>query len=117
MEILKVTKDEVSGLISITFNPEEILAAKAYFKSLFDDNRKDDTNYSTDCNNPGCENGCTCNQKYPEPTPEFDNITTYYSEPPTAEYRDPAMEETISESEPPKDDTWQSPSDFEGAAV
>lgn len=61
MEILKVSMDEVSKLITITFHPTEILEAKKFFKELFSDDNEE-------CGACSC-NPCMCgtDQQYQEP--------------------------------------------------
>ena len=63
MEILKVSVDEQSKLITITFSPDEILAAKSFFKELFSDDDQNEE-YVEGCGNCNC-NPCVCQPEMP----------------------------------------------------
>ncbi len=41
MEILKVSMEEATGLVTVVFHAEKVLEAKAFFKELFGDEREE----------------------------------------------------------------------------
>ena len=86
MEVLKVSMDEATGLVTIVFHAEKVLEAKKFFKELFGDDEQEQPQYEQfQQHQCGTCNGmpCVCGTSG-EP---------YYEQPPATseEYKDPAM--------------------------
>ena len=62
MEVLNVSFDEATELVTITFHPEKALEAKKFFKQLFEDDNQvicPNVGYSNTCGICDC-NPCVC---------------------------------------------------------
>jgi len=86
MEVLKVSMDEATGLVTIVFHAEKVLEAKKFFKELFGDDEQEQPQYEQfQQHQCGTCNGmpCVCGT----------SGQPYYEQPPATseEYKDPAM--------------------------
>lgn len=100
MEVLNVSFDEATELVTITFHPEKVLEAKQFFKELFKDDSQNEyygSEHTTTCGMCQCY-PCACGTTN---DPAYD--PTLYPQDGTVDQVDPTMDQ-------PSED-WKSPAD------